>query len=413
MTHKTREVGPDAAAHSNEEQIERALARGLGRLREARPGFQDALEARLMARLSEPARHWWRRNSVSDRPRRSAPGILRMPRRKVLGLAAASAVALAAASLALPLVGTPEVSAREILEKAQASYENPVMAGVKSFHLTAKMWTSGGPKGASLNGNSGGPRDLTTEQWFVAPDKMRSETRSQDSSGKPVVSGMVMSGGEAKQYSTDGANDVFTIGMFAAPVGAKGAAFTVDERREVRNGTPQAAGAPASVAATPVAVSSGGVPVERRGGTSYVIAYETKDGSGKDGERSGDRQVIRIGEGCPEPKRTGEGIVAGRSVFVIENDLRGCLPANAPDKIPARHVNWVDQKTFLPLKMEAYDRNGVLVDRYEATSIAYDVDIPQSTFTDLPAGTSVRPFKVMTFGPGEPGTSPGQNPSTR
>jgi len=34
-----------------------------------------------------------------------------------------------------------------------------------------------------------------------------------------------------------------------------------------------------------------------------------------------------------------------------------------------------------------YDQGGKLVDRYEVTSIEYDVEIPAKTFTELPAGT--------------------------
>src|SRR4051812_12179280 len=147
-----------------------------------------------------------------------------MPRRSMLGLAAAAALALTAASLSLPLIGTPEVSAREILEKVQANSENPVLAGVRSFHLTAKMWHSGGPKGLAPGAQTDahpGPRELTTEQWFVAPDRMRTETRTQDANGKPVLSGFIMNGTDAKQYSTTGAADVLMVSFFAAPVGAK------------------------------------------------------------------------------------------------------------------------------------------------------------------------------------------------
>jgi outer membrane lipoprotein-sorting protein len=334
----------------------------------------------LLARLAEPPRPWWRRfGSTRRQVRRPAPGIARLPRRSLLGLAAASALALTAASLSLPLVGTPEVSAREILEKVQANSENPGLAGVKSFHLTAKIWSAGGPKGLVPAGQAG-PRELTTEQWFVAPDRMRTETRSQDANGKPVVSGFLMNGSEAKQYSTTGAADVFMISFFAAPVGGKAVPG------------PQTAGAGVtSPTGSPVAGTA--VQVDRRevaDGTksTVVFAVRKSDGEAKPGEEQKD--VIIMGENCPEPKRTGEATVAGRAVFVVENDFSACLPANAPDEVRGKHVRWVDQKTYLPLKMESYDVKGALMDRYEVTSIEYDVAIPEKTFTDLPAGTSVR-----------------------
>jgi MucB/RseB N-terminal domain len=398
--------GGDAVLTAEDQHVTAALTQGLGRLRTARPGFQDELERRLLDRLAEPARPWWRR-VASPRPqaRRRSSGLARLPRRSLLGLAAATALGLVAASLALPMVGTPEASAREILEKAQASFENPVMSGVKSFHLTAKMWTNGGPKGAV-----GAPRELTTEQWFVAPDKLRSETRWQESSGKSVISGIVMNGGQAKAYSTDGATDVFMISMFPGPaVGAHGGTVDVERRHDVRQGPPSATPAAGGVPGAPATIGSGTGVAAPEGGHRLVIAYETKDGAGKEGEP----QVVRIDEGCPEPKRSGEATVAGRAVFVIEHDFKSCLPANVPPQLPARHINWVDQKTFLPLKMEAYDRNGALVDRYEVTAIQFDVDISDKTFTELPAGTSAREMKLPPAPPDDHGVPPAEKPAPR
>jgi hypothetical protein len=54
------------------------------------------------------------------------------------------------------------------------------------------------------------------------------------------------------------------------------------------------------------------------------------------------------------------------------------------------HVTWVDKETYLPLKMEAYTRDGNLQHRYEVTSIEYDVSIPDSVFKDVPPrGTEI------------------------
>ena len=375
-----------------DERLGDALARGLGGMRTARPGFQDQLEARLLAQLAEPPRPWWRRLGPARRQgRRAAPGVARLPRRSMLGLAAAAALALSAASLSLPLIGTTEVSAREILEKVQANSENPVLAGVKSFHLTAKVWTNGGPKAAA-----GVPHELTTEQWFVAPDRMRTESRSKDASGKPVLSGFVMNGDDAKEYATEGANETFMIGIFTAPIKAR----MIGEAKPVVGG---------AATAKPGGVTAG-VRVERTektDGSKTSVAYVVKepDGDGKPGDPKDGGQakqaedVVFVAQDCPEPTRTGEATVAGRATFVIQNDFSACLPADAPDDLRGRHVRWVDQKTYLPLKMETYDIKGTLVDRYEVTSIEYDVAIPDKVFTELPAGTAQREaFRMVTGG---------------
>jgi hypothetical protein len=248
---------------------------------------------------------------------------------------------------------------------------------------------------------------MYTEQWFVAPDRMRTESRTVDSSGKPVVSGFMVNGAEAKQYATTGATDVFMLSFFAAPV--SGRAVAANQTAGVTTSPPPSGavaspppGKPATVAATRVERHETN---DGKAG-SVVFIVRKPDSDAKPGDE-GKEDIIIMGQDCPEPKRTGEGTVAGRSVFVVENDFSACLPADAPDEMRGRHVRWVDQKTYLPLKMESYDNKGTLVDRYEVTSIEYDVSIPEKTFTELPAGTTAHdPMMVPAF----PATRPdGQN----
>lgn len=384
---KTAILSSTSPLTADEQQLAETLASGLGRLRTARPGFQDALEQRLLDRLAEPARPWWRRAlPAGSPPRRPLPAVGRMARRSFVGLAAASALVLASASISLPLVGTPDVSAREILEKVQANSENPGLAGVKSFHLTAKLWNDPSRFGKP-DGQRRGPVEVTTEQWFVAPDRMRTESRTVDANGKAVVSGTMSNGSDFKHYVTEGATDAVMISVFMAPIGAKpvGEVRVEQDIRDVRSG-PSPVPGPEFTAAAPAA----GVRVAGPDGSSttedrVVIAWESKDGGA--GLKEAKQSVVVIGEACAEPKRTGEATIAGRPVFVVENDFSACLPADAPPELKGRHLRWVDQKTFLPLKMEMYDQSGNLVDRYEVTSIEYDVEIPARTFTDLPAGT--------------------------
>lgn len=398
---------PSAAGTADDARIAEALAQGLGRLRAARPGFQEELECRLLTRLAErPPRPWWRHWQPARPPARpAAPTPVRMSRRTLLGLAAGTALGLAAASLSLPFAEAPAVSAREILEKAQANAENPLLAGIKSFHLTAKIWTNGGPKPAA-----GGPREMSSEQWFVAPDRLRTETRTRDASGKMVVSGVMMSGSTLTSYGTDGAADVVMFGIFTAPItGSKITAVHAAESREVRGGPGSDRQAVAGTRVAPPAVQTEGTTAKADGGGPLAIGFETREEHG-DG-REVESEVIRLGDNCPEPRRTGEGSVARRPVFVVEQDFRGCLPA-AASKLPGRHVRWVDQETYLPLKMEMYDRDGQLMDRYEVTAIEYDVEIPMRTFAELPPGTSARDPKVPRPALQRPGAAPSAKPAS-
>jgi hypothetical protein len=73
---------PGAVMTAEDERIAEALASGLSRLRTARPDFQQQLERRLLDRLAEPPRPWWRRvGHGRQQLRRAAPGLVRLPRR--------------------------------------------------------------------------------------------------------------------------------------------------------------------------------------------------------------------------------------------------------------------------------------------------------------------------------------------
>jgi outer membrane lipoprotein-sorting protein len=103
-----------------------------------------------------------------------------------------------------------------------------------------------------------------------------------------------------------------------------------------------------------------------------------------------------------------EAYVAGQAAYVIVATPKsvGCDPAGGQSGMrvngqaagglllnPAHLSVWVDKRSFLPLKTEVRDAQGVLLDRSEATSVQYNVSIPDSTFVYTPqAGVQVATF---------------------
>ena len=402
-----------------EELTIRQLAVTLGSLRQASPGFQDALQARLVGRLADVPRPWWRRALTTVQP---TVGRVPMSRRAMLGAAAAGALSLFAISLAVPITGQPpQVSAREILEKVQAASDNPLLAGVKSFHLVATSTSSR---------RDGTPVTVTTEQWFVAPNKMRTETRSTQPDGSTARSGFVHDGSRVRHYTSGNAPDAMVVGVFVAPVGAP---FGKEPPPDLPAGSPPLLPAPGrpidgpAQPAGPIVITpavgkpEGGEDRVTRGQRTVhegdgpgkpepadILVARDETNANPDG-RIDEGRVTVTAMSCPEPRRTGEATIAGRPVFVVEADMSRCMPEGAPDELRGRHVRWVDQKSFLPLKMEMYGRNGSLMDRYEVTSIEYDGSIADSSFTQLPPGTTVHEPRLL---PPPDGVGPGVLPAS-
>ncbi len=342
--------------HRDLAATELLLHERLGRLRRPRPGYQARLEATLVARLPEATRPWWRR-PIAPASRRNGQAVLTTRRRVLIGLAAAAVGVVAAASLSAPTSQPPEVSAAEILEKAQTLAENPFLAGVKSFHLTARSVAQLSPPGISST--------RTIEQWFVAPDRTRMETRFQAPGRSTAISGAVGDGTNIRFYTTPGAE---TSGPFGPMVMAAPRPAHLDREagREAANY---------------------GV------GIVYVAKPAPHAGSSRS-HVDGHQDKVMIGMACPEPKRTGETTVAKRAVYIVEADMTACSPLEGSTTIEGkdaelpglggRHVTWVDKETFLPLRSEDYAKDGTLRLSYEVTSVEYDVPIPDSIFRDIP-----------------------------
>jgi outer membrane lipoprotein-sorting protein len=115
-----------------------------------------------------------------------------------------------------------------------------------------------------------------------------------------------------------------------------------------------------------------------------------------------------------------EASVAGQATYVIvaAPKLAGCAPsaaaaveaspgpAGAQPRIrvngqpaggvaprPTQLTVWVDKRSFLPLRMEVRDAQGVVVDRSEVTRVEYNVSIADATFAYTPPpGVAVATF---------------------
>jgi len=217
---------------------------------------------------------------------------------------------------------------------------------------------------------------------------MRTETRYTTLDGKTVVSGMLMSSSGMKRYETAGTDPKLAFGIFVAPIGFKGEMQPPPPGGASREG--KGPGTVASGGSQTVGIAAKpAAPPEGQHDVMYV-AVRKPDGTGSvTASEDGRAEVFEIGPGCPEPKRSGDDVIAGRPTFKVERDMSACVPASFSARVPTRTISWVDKSTYLPLKLEGYERNGTLVDRYEVQSIEYDVSLSDKVFTDLPAGTTV------------------------
>ena len=272
----------------------------LGELRRPRPGFQSDLEARLVARLPEASRPWWRRTLAPaafrpDPARRNGRAGRITRRRALAGLAAGLAGVALAGGLALPLARPTEASAAEIIEKSQEFAADPLLSGIKSFHLKAK--TTGRPF------QPGKAVTSTTEQWFVAPDKMRMESRT-EVDGKTAVSGSAHVGGELIAYTTPGADQHDRVGVMPIAFPAtrvdgppvEGAQVKVSVFRKKGDG-----GSPSDGASVGVIIRRPGPDGSRTDEDVRVIRRAGPDGAPP---AEGASDVIVV-DNCPPPTRKG------------------------------------------------------------------------------------------------------------
>ncbi len=93
---------------------------------------------------------------------------------------------------------------------------------------------------------------------------------------------------------------------------------------------------------------------------------------------------------CVTVQTQGSAMVAGRETYVLKIQPRA---QTAACKGPFDQTVWLDKATFLPLKSEVRDGSGAVIARSEATSVQFNVELPDSIFSYAPpAGVKVLQF---------------------
>jgi hypothetical protein len=96
-------------------------------------------------------------------------------------------------------------------------------------------------------------------------------------------------------------------------------------------------------------------------------------------------------ETCQAASADGEGTVAGRTAYVITVSGPGCHDAKlaAAGPMTGSLKMWVDKQTFIPLRAESYDANGVVAYHYEVARLDVGVSIPPKMYTGVtPVGVA-------------------------
>ncbi|MGH2459125.1 MAG: LolA family protein [Chloroflexota bacterium] len=264
-----------------------------------------------------------------------------------MGGATAAALAVIVGAT-LPLWSHPEaVSAQVILDRAQATANNASLT-VTSYHLEMTRQIP-----AKENAT------ITTELWYGGKDRQRSDQRTVDAQGKVISTEDVISHGNQTwiALSQDGqVRAVHTTGT--------------DLTASVQSPSEQASLADVLTSYSAgkncmTATQQGEATVAKR--PTYVIVLHPRPG------------------GCTPPGGTGDN---ARGIKGGSSSRAGVAPQN--DTAVAEIVVWVDQQSFLPLKTEVRNAVGVVLDRSEVTSVAYNVAIPDSVFSySPPAGATI------------------------
>lgn len=360
----------DDAEHAALLATAQRFADGVRPLREAPPGVQERLEARLTAQLPATARRWHR------------PVIHLRPLRRwqtVVGLATAAALVLALVGAAFTWSGPSQpVSAQAILDQAQqTAAQDAAPSGVTSYHLTETRTSS-----AKLPGGT-----MTRETWYAGRDRQRTDEQVTGKDGTVVSSsGQIFNGVEMWNYDTDENGQTRVIHT-------TGTQWTPPSDTD-----PSQGGSVADLIAQynqndkgcQTATQQGQATVAGR--AVYVIVLTPKP---VDCEGKAQNAADAAKAGTAKAMKATAAATAG--TFDTNAAQAKAATANAgraaggnPGQVNLGQMTvWVDTQTFLPLKVETKATDGTVLDQGEVTSITYNVQIPDSTFAYTPPANAM------------------------
>jgi outer membrane lipoprotein-sorting protein len=356
----------DDAEHAALLATAQRLADGVRPLREAPPGVQERLEARLTAQLPAAARRWHR------------PVIHLRPLRRwqtVVGLATAAALVLALVGAAFTWFGPSQpVSAQAILDQAQqTAAQDAAPSGVTSYHLTETRTLS-----VKLPGGT-----MTRETWYAGSDRQRTDEQVTGKDGTVVSSsGQIFNGVEMWNYDTDENGQtrvIHTTGTQWTPpsdtdpsqggsVADLIAQYNQNDKAcqtATQQGRSTVAGRSVYVIVlTPKQDGCGGRSPDVTSQAKEATAIAMKATAAADSTRTADQNAAKA-----------------KAVTANAGQAAGGNPGQV--KLGQMTV-WVDTQTFLPLKVETKATDGTVLDQGEVTSIQYNAQIPDSTFAYTP-----------------------------
>jgi outer membrane lipoprotein-sorting protein len=322
-----------------------------------RPEAAAELRRRLEAQAEELARARAPRRTArpAPRPALALPGWLRLP-----ALRPAFQVALAILLAAIAIGGylflsQPEpVSAREILQKAQANFTSPQITFL--LRTVSRQW----PARAAPGGAPGGAYPLGARGVLTYPGPL---------AGPPAQSVLVVE--SERLYGGPGLWRVESTQVARGPAGEE---LSRTVSIEVADGADLWRYDPQANVATVDALEGylGGA-----GGTLLGFGQGLTDVEG----------LLTQAERCFDPVVTARETVAGRPVYRIDLGRNSCQIAAAPE-FGGRMLLWVDQETAFILKFERYlPGTDQLAERSEVVEVQYNVALDPAEFTfELPAG---------------------------
>ncbi|HVC33879.1 MAG TPA: hypothetical protein VNL16_10255 [Chloroflexota bacterium] len=275
-----------------------------------------------------------RRISLEPAPRRRA-----WRRRTIVGVAAAAALALAIGEVS-PLGNQAQpVSAQAILDRAEAATTDAPLA-VTSYHLRMTRHLLG-------KGN----QTIDTEVWYGGKDHQRTDQQIEDAQGAILSSGkVIVDGTQTWIVSTESGQS------------------RIVHATDVRQGNLNDSTKTTSLADVLQQYSS-----DKRCMTPEQQGVATV---------AGRATVVIVLH--PRPTGCADGSGAGEGPKVAKGGPTSVGGATTADTSVAQVTVWVDARTFLPLRTDVSNREGVAFDHSEVTQVEYNLPLSDATFAYVP-----------------------------